>query len=137
MFSWNVILLSIPNAMMITGVLAGNELRDYEEDKKANVGTLSGHMSYESAMKLYLIESLGSFVVLAVLIVTQAVPYACALAFITLYDAYILVKNSRNAKNDKHAGFMLVPLCFKLNWHFGLLLVIGYIFSLDIIPMVI
>lgn len=127
MFSWNVVLLSIPNAMMITGVLAGNELRDYEEDRKANVRTLSGHMSYDSAMKLYLIEALGSFPVLLILIITGCVPISCSLAFITLYDGYILYKNSKRAKEDKHASFMLVPLCFKLNWHFGVLLVAGYL----------
>ena len=126
-FSWDVVLLSIPNAMMITGVLAGNELRDYYEDKKANVGTLSGHMSYDSAMKLYLIESLGSFVALTILIVTGCIPVWCALAYLTLYDAYILYKNSRTAHDDPHSGFMLVPLCFKLNWHFGVLLVAGYL----------
>lgn len=131
-FSWNVFFLSIPNAMMITGVLAGNELRDYYEDKKANVGTLSGHMRYGTAMKLYLIESLGSFVALAILIITQLVPWGCALAFITLYDAYILYKNSKNAHDDPHSGFMLVPLCFKLNWHFGVLLVVGYLCAMFI-----
>lgn len=132
LFSWDVIYLSIPNSLMITGVLAGNELRDYEEDKKANVGTLSGHMKYETAMKLYLIESLGSFVALAILIIAGAIPVWCALAFLTLYDAYILVQNSRKAKEDPHAGFMLVPLCFKLNWHFGVLLVAGYLIGMFI-----
>ena len=126
-FSWDVVLLSIPNAMMITGVLAGNELRDYYEDKKADVGTLSGHMSYEHAMTLYLVESLGSFVALAILIVTGCVPVWCTLAFLTLYDAYVLYANSRKAHDDPHCGFMLVPLCFKLNWHFGVLLVVGYL----------
>ena len=56
-FSMDVLLLSLPNAFMITGVLAGNELRDYYEDKKTDVGTLIGRMSYEDGMRLYLFES--------------------------------------------------------------------------------
>jgi len=131
-FSWDVVLLSIPNSLMITGVLAGNELRDYDEDRKHDVGTLSGHMSYDSAMILYRIESLGSFAALAVLIIAGAVPVTCALAFLTLYDGYIVYRNSMDARNDDHAGFMLVPLCFRLNWHFGVLLTAGYLIGMFI-----
>jgi len=137
LFSLEVFLLSIPNTFMITGVLAGNELRDYWEDKKAGAGTLIGHMSYENGMKLYRFESLVSFPILLVLVLTGMAPVGCLLAFLSLYDAYILYKNSQQASSDPHASFMLVPLCFKLNWHFGLLLVIGYVLDMDIIPMVI
>ena len=134
-FSWDVFLISLPNAFMITGVLAGNEMRDYYEDKAANVGTLIGHMSYENGMKLYLFESSVSFVILLVLMIFGKAPWLCALAFITLYDLYILVVNSRTAPTDKHSSFMLVPLCFKLNWHFGVLLVIGYLINSHVLPL--
>jgi len=137
LFSLEALLLSLPNTFMITGVLAGNEMRDYWEDKKAGAGTLIGHMSYESGMKLYLFEAFISFPILIVLVVAGFAPLGCLLALITLYDAYILYKNSKAAPNDPHASFMLVPLCFKLNWHFGVLLVIGYVLDMNIIPMVI
>ena len=94
-------------------------------------------MSYENGMKLYRFESLVSFPILLVLVLTGMAPVGCLLAFLSLYDAYILYKNSQQASSDPHASFMLVPLCFKLNWHFGLLLVIGYVLDMDIIPMVI
>ena len=51
-FSWEVLLVSLPNAFMITGVLTGNETRDYHEDKRAGVGTLCGHLSYENSIRL-------------------------------------------------------------------------------------
>ena len=126
-FSMDVLLLSLPNAFMITGVLAGNELRDYYEDKKTDVGTLIGRMSYENGMRLYLFESLISFPILIILMVTGIAPLTCAIAFLTLYDAYILYANSKRAPKDGHSSFMLVPLCFKLNWHFGVLMVAGYL----------
>ncbi|MBR6911362.1 MAG: prenyltransferase [Candidatus Methanomethylophilaceae archaeon] len=137
MFSMEVLLLSLPNTFMITGVLAGNEMRDYYEDKKADAGTLIGHFSYETGMRIYLFESLVSFPILVVLVAFGPVPLGCLLALLTLYDAYILVQNSRKAPTDPHASFMLVPLCFKLNWHFGVLMVIGYVLDMNIIPMVI
>ena len=137
MFSMEVLMLSLPNTFMITGVLAGNEMRDYYEDKKADAGTLIGHFSYETGMRIYLFESLVSFPILVVLVAFGAAPLGCLLALLTLYDAYILVQNSRKAPTDSHASFMLVPLCFRLNWHFGVLMVIGYVLDMNIIPMVI
>ena len=134
-FSWTVLFISLPNAFMITGVLAGNEMRDYHEDKAAGVGTLSGHMSYENGMRLYLFESSVSFVLLLALLIMGKAPLWCALAFITLYDLYQLVMNSRRAPTDKHCSFMLVPMCFKLNWHFGVMLVVGYLIQNQIIPL--
>ena len=137
MFSMEVFLLSLPNTFMITGVLAGNEMRDYYEDKKANAGTLIGHFSYETGMRIYLFEALVSFPILLALVAFGAAPLGCLLALLSLYDAYVLVKNSWAAPTEPHASFMLVPLCFKLNWHFGVLLVIGYVLDMNIIPMVI
>ena len=113
------------------------EMRDYYEDKKADAGTLIGHFSYETGMRIYLFESLVSFPILVVLVAFGAAPLGCLLALLTLYDAYILVQNSRKAPTDSHASFMLVPLCFRLNWHFGVLMVIGYVLDMNIIPMVI
>lgn len=135
--SLDVLLLSLPNAFMITAVLCGNEMRDYEEDKKAGVGTLCGHMSYGNGMRLYLAENAVAFPILLVLIIVGVAPVGCALAFITLYDFHKLYVNSRKAPTDPHAGFMLVPLCFKLNWHFGVLLTVGFVIQTIVLPMVI
>ncbi len=135
-FSWEVLLLSLPNAFMITAVLSGNEMRDYEEDGKAGVMTLSQHLSYENGMRLYLFECAAGFPLLLALIIAGCAPLCTALAFLTVYDLYRLVENSRNARTDPHAGFMLVPLAFRMNWHFGVLLVAGYLAQLCALPLV-
>ena len=136
LFSWEMLLLSLPNAFMITAVLAGNEMRDYEEDRRLGVGTLTQRLSYENGMKLYLFENIVAFPILLILIITGHAPACTALAFLTLYDLNILIRNSRNAKEDKKAGFMLVPNAFKLNWHFGVLMVAGYLLQYELLPMV-
>ena len=135
-FSWEVLLLSLPNAFLITSVLTGNETRDYHEDRKAGVGTLCGHMSYERALDLYRIMCGIAFPVLLVLLITGAAPPGCALAALSLWDLRTAWDNSRKAPEDPHASFMLVPLAFKLNWHFGVLLAAGYLLS-EYIPTVI
>ena len=124
---WEPVIIGLPNAFLITGVLGGNEMRDYYEDKAADVGTLMGHFSYETGMAIYRFECIIAFVILAVLLIIGYAPWPCALAFLPVYDLYVVLVNSGRAAEDKHASFMLVPLCFKLNWHFGVLLSVGYL----------
>ena len=125
--AWEPVVIGLPNAFLITGVLGGNEMRDYYDDKEANVGTLMGHFSYRTGMAIYRFESVIAFIILAVLLIIGYAPWPCALAFLSAYDLYVVLMNSSKAAEDKHASFMLVPLCFKLNWHFGVLLSVGYL----------
>ena len=125
--SWEVLLLSLPNAFMITAVLSGNEMRDYYEDKKSNVGALSGRMSYENGMRLYLVENFIGYPMLLVLIIAGQVHWACLLSFICVFDAYRLYRNSRLAPTNPGNNRLLVPLAFNQNWHFGVLLAVGYL----------
>ncbi len=125
--AWEPVVIGLPNAFLITGVLGGNEMRDYYDDKASDVGTLMGHFSYGTGMAIYRFEAIIAFVILAVLLAIQYAPWMCALAFLSVYDLYVVLMNSKKASEDKHASFMLVPLCFKLNWHFGLLLSVGYL----------
>lgn len=132
-YSWEVVLASLPNAFMITAVLSGNETRDYYEDKRSNVGTLSGHLSYSNSMRLYLILNAISFPILVLIILFGVVPWTCAIAFLALYDLYLLYMNTKRAPSDQKCNRLLVPLSFKLNWHFGVLFVIGYLLEYALI----
>ncbi len=125
--SAEVFLLGLPNAFMITAVLCGNEMRDYYEDKASGVGTLSGRLSYGNGMKLYLFENYVGYAALALLVLTGKAHWACLLAFIAVLDAYKLYDNSRKAPTDPGCSRLLVPMAFNQNWHFGVLLVIGYL----------
>lgn len=125
--SMEVFLISLPNAFMITAVLSGNEMRDYESDKAANVGTLSGRMSYQNGMRLYYFENFVGYIILAVLVITGYAHFACLLAFICIYDGYKLYKNSLQTTTNPGCNRLLVPMAFNHNWHFGVLLVIGYL----------
>ncbi|MDR2846582.1 MAG: prenyltransferase, partial [Candidatus Methanoplasma sp.] len=133
LFSWDVLLMSLPNAFLITAVLSGNETRDYHDDKNARVGTLSSHLSYKNSMRLYLALNAVSFPILMALIVLQMVPWTCALAFVSLIDFNLLLKNSRKAPDNPGSNRLLVPLCFKFNWHFGVLLTVGYLIDYYVI----
>ncbi|MCL2296440.1 MAG: 1,4-dihydroxy-2-naphthoate octaprenyltransferase [Methanomassiliicoccaceae archaeon] len=122
-----VLFMSLPNAFIITAVLSGNETRDYHEDKQAGVMTLSGFLSYKGSLRLYIALNCIAFPILLALIALQMIPWACGLAFLALADMYILVRNWKEAPSDERKGRLLVPLSFRMNWHFGLLLVVGYL----------
>lgn len=127
--SWEPLLMGLPNAFLITAVLNGNETRDYFEDRDAGVGTLSGHLSYENSVRFYLFMSVFPFFLLAALIIFQAIPWVCAVAFLAVYDLYLLYGNAKHVRDSEHNSRMLVPLAFKLNWHFGVLLTAGYLLA--------
>ena len=131
-FSWEPIIVGLPNAFLITAVLAGNETRDYYEDRKSNVGTLSGRLSYKGAMRLYLAECFVAPVLLVVLVMLEQIPWVGILALVSVYDLMLVIENSVRAPTDAGCNRLLVPKAFTYNWHFGALLVIGYIMSFNI-----
>lgn len=135
--SLETVILGLPNAFTITGVLSGNETRDYYSDKDACVGTLSGHMSYQGALRFYRTVNAMCYPILAVAIVIGAVPWTCVLAYVALIDYRNLYLNSLKAPEDKRSSFMLVPEAFKHNWHFGGLLAIGYLIGVSVVPVLI
>ncbi|WII09168.1 1,4-dihydroxy-2-naphthoate octaprenyltransferase [Methanomassiliicoccales archaeon LGM-DZ1] len=125
--TWEAFLLGLPNAFLITSVLSGNEMRDYWEDRKAGVGTLSGHMTYAHSMMLYRAEGCAAYVILAAIIIAGAVPWTCALAFAALWDLKKVLDNSKLAPTEAGPSRLLVPMAFSHNWHFGVLLTAGYL----------
>jgi 1,4-dihydroxy-2-naphthoate octaprenyltransferase len=51
-----------------------------------------------------------------------------------LYELLIVWKYSRQAPADRMASIRLVSLSFRLNWHFGALLVMGYLLAYHVFP---
>ena len=132
-FSFELFLIGLSNAMMITAVLGGNELRDFESDSAAGVKTLSYRLGYEKAMILYLSLMTLPYVVIPILVVTNILPWTSLLMFLSLPFWYKTYTNSKTARENKRSGFMLVPFAFKQNWVFGVLLVIGYLINFTIL----
>ena len=131
--NWEAVLIGLPNAFTITAVLAGNETRDYYSDKDAHAGTLSGKMSYNGAMNLYLAENIAAPVVLVALVIFGVLPWPCLLALVALWDLARVWTNSRLAPTDPGASRLLVPKAFTFNWHFGALLAIGYVLAYTVL----
>ncbi|NLL94610.1 MAG: prenyltransferase [Thermoplasmatales archaeon] len=132
--SLEALLLGLPNAFLITGVLSGNEMRDYHTDLEAGIRTLSGRIGHRAGMALYVFLNTACYPALAVLIIVRVLHPACALAFAALLFWRRLYGNSKEAADGGRPAFMMVPYAFKHNWIFGALLAIGYYVGFAILP---
>ena len=127
--SWEVLWASIPNALLITAVLSGNETRDYLQDRETGVGTFSSRFSYRFSLGLYIALCSAPFPVLVVLVASGALPWPCLLAMAALPMLRSTVLNALAAAGDRPSNMSLVPMAFTLNWVFGALLISGYIIA--------
>lgn len=130
---WYVILVSLPNALLITAVLSGNEMRDFRSDSEGGVITTSVRLGYARGLLLYQALCTAPYLILVALVLTGYLPYPSLLAMLTLYMWWRVMENSRRAEGDRHSGFMMVPMAFKLNWVFGALLMTGYVIAYYVI----
>jgi 1,4-dihydroxy-2-naphthoate octaprenyltransferase len=131
--TWELVLMSLPNACMITAVLGGNELRDFESDKAGGLRTLSIKLGYGRGMLLYRSLCTVPFIILFIEVFCSVLQPTCLLALLALWQWYKVYTNSTKAKDDRKCGFMMVPMAFKLNWVFGALLVIGYLLGMYVV----
>jgi len=75
---WTVLLYAVPVGLMTTAVLAGNNLRDFQEDQEARIVTLA-HVAGEKGMRLlYVALVVSSVLLLAVLGVIGPAPVPLA-----------------------------------------------------------
>jgi len=51
--SWQVFWLSIPISLLVALLLLSNEIRDYEQDQRDGIATLSGRIGFYAAIRLY------------------------------------------------------------------------------------
>lgn len=127
--SWQLALISLPNAFMITAVLNGNELRDFESDMEAGVRTVSVRIGYERSMLLYRVLNTLPFLLVPLYVIFGLLPIYALVVLLALYYWDIVCQNSKLAKDDPNCGFMLVPFAFRLNWVFGALLIVSILFG--------
>jgi 1,4-dihydroxy-2-naphthoate octaprenyltransferase len=129
-FSPDPVIVGLPNAFFITAVLCGNEMRDFRTDLEAGIGTLCGRIGYERGLRLYWAENTIPYLILVIVVIAGFAPWTSLIAFASLALWYKLIRNSKNADEDRRAAFMMVPAAFKLNWVFGVLLTAGYLIGI-------
>lgn len=116
-FSIIPIVYSFSTGTFIPAILLGNELRDYEEDKRGGAGTLTVRIGYKSGLRLYYILLLLAYINTFILIIFKFLPTLSALVFLTI----ALLKNVREYTTNEIQ--LLIPLTAKVYLAFGVIFI--------------
>ena len=122
-------LISAPIAFMVAAILHANNMRDMDADRAVNKRTLAVIFGIRFARAEYSFLVLGAYVAQALLMLASHLPLATVMTLITLPEAIRLIRifNSSRAVPLLHQAQGRTA---KLHGQFGLLLVLGWAFTL-------
>ena len=121
-------LISLPIAFMVAAILHANNIRDMDADRAVNKRTLAVVFGIRFARAEYIFLVLGAYVAQVLVTVAGFLPVAALLTLITLPEAFRLIRifNTSRAVPLLHQAQGRTA---KLHGQFGLLLVLGCLFT--------
>ncbi len=126
-----VFLYSIPVSCLVAMILLGNEIRDIETDRKANIRTLAINLGQEKAIKLYTYLIIASYAFLFTVVIKGIVPNT-ALIPIALIPMFFTKMEKLEAPAPREELVSLVKFGAKAHFLFGILLIIGVFLGIGI-----
>lgn len=126
---WQLCLVSLPVAFMVTAILHANNIRDIDADRAVDKRTLAVIFGLRFARFEYLFLVLGAYISQAALVAAGLLPPATLLTLITLPQALRLI-DIINTSGDVTLLHKAQGLTAKLHGQVGLLLVLGWALSL-------
>jgi len=115
-----VLLASLPIGILVSLVLMANNIRDIDYDSSSGIKTIPIILGKDKSLKLF--EFLLSLSYFIVVIIAFMISIFSLLAFITLPQAFKIVRTFRKNLPDTAD-----PMVAKLTFSFGLLLIFGII----------
>jgi 1,4-dihydroxy-2-naphthoate octaprenyltransferase len=116
----------LPVAFTVASILHANNMRDLESDRQASKRTMAVRLGLRGARVEYAVLIYGAYVVTAVLIVLQAIPWTALVAAITLPQAILLVRQTV-LTDDPRVLHRLQGVTAQLHLHLGLMLAAGWL----------
>jgi 1,4-dihydroxy-2-naphthoate polyprenyltransferase len=130
MFFTEVLLISIPLGLLVTGILQANNLRDIINDRKANIKTLATVFGERFAKGEYVFLIIGAYITVVLLVVFNVLSLWSLLVFLSLP---IALKNMNMIKGvkieDTGKIAMLDAMTAQLTLMFGVLLSISLVIT--------
>lgn len=122
-------LISLPIALMVAAILHANNIRDMEADRAVNKRTLAVIFGIRFARAEYMFLVIGAYAAQLLIVAAGLMPLATLLTLITLPEALRLMRifNTSRAVPLMHQAQGRTA---KLHGQIGLLLVLGWVFSL-------
>jgi 1,4-dihydroxy-2-naphthoate octaprenyltransferase len=122
-FSMEPILYSFTNGLFIPAILIANEIRDYEEDSRRKIRTLTVRLGYESGIIIYYSLIVFAYINTLVFVFLEYMSKWCLIVLLTIP----LIKNIKKCINTQKRK--LVPLTAKFYMIFSVVLYIILIFT--------
>ncbi len=124
-----LVLISLPIALMVAAILHANNIRDMAADRAVNKRTLAVIFGIRFARVEYMFLVIGTYITQLIVIAAGVLPVTTILTFITLPEAIRLIRifNTSRAVPLMHQAQGRTA---KLHGQIGLFLVLGWAFSL-------
>lgn len=130
MFFTEVLLISIPLGLLVTGILQANNLRDIINDRKANIKTLATVFGEGFAKGEYVFLIAGAYLTVILLVVFNILTVWSLLVFLSLPVALKNMNMIKGVKiEDTGKIAMLDALTAQLTLMFGVLLSVSIIIT--------
>jgi 1,4-dihydroxy-2-naphthoate octaprenyltransferase len=129
-FDWNVLLFSLPIALLVAAILQANDIRDIANDRVANIKTMAMTMGKKNAGLVYDFMVVMAFVVVAFMVVIKTVSPWALLVLITLPLGIRNMKTIHEAHGEKPASLAMMDVATaQLHLSFGVLLCLGLLLA--------
>jgi len=130
MFFTEVLLISIPLGLLVTGILQANNLRDIINDRKANIKTLATVFGEGFAKGEYVFLIIGAYLTVILLVVFNVLTFWSLLVFLSLPIALKNLNMIKGVKiEDTGKIAMLDAMTAQLTLMFGVLLSISIVIT--------
>lgn len=117
-FSMVPILYTMAEGLYIPAILLGNEIRDYEEDRRKNIGTLTVRVGFDNGKKVYYGLIILVYINTLILILFRLLPIMALILFITIP----LVKKVKTYVEGNRK--LIIPQTAKSYLVFGILFIV-------------
>ncbi len=123
-WSWTPVLVSLPIAFLVTGILHANNLRDIENDREHGKRTVATLIGRRAATYEYVLLIGAGYAALLLTVLLGVAAWPALIAFLTLPMAIGAVRLAARTTNPKALNLVLFRTAM-LHMRFGLLMAAG------------
>lgn len=113
--SVSVVFLSLPVSALVSLLLLSNELRDFEDDTRHGIKTLTVRIGYSNSVKLYILTIAFAYLSTLILYISGLVPHL----FLIPFSLIALIKPVTFLNKPREARRPLTPLTARFHLVFG------------------
>jgi 1,4-dihydroxy-2-naphthoate octaprenyltransferase len=123
-WDWGPVIVSLPVAFLVTGILHANNMRDIEDDRRHGKRTIATLIGRRWANVEYYVLIGAAYLALVVAVAAGVAPWPALVALATVPMAWKAVRLAARTTNPRRLNFLLAGTAL-LHMRFGLLLALG------------